>query len=68
MSTCRHAPPDRRTPAPTQTEADRRGHAPTAQVLFPPLTYLKPTGRTECVEMGKRSFTIVEVVPHFGSA
>jgi hypothetical protein len=34
-----------------------------AEVLFPPLTYLKPTGRTEDVATGDASFTIIDVVP-----
>ena len=34
-----------------------------AEVLFPPLTYLKPTGRTEEVATGDASFTIIDVVP-----
>ena len=40
------------------------------QVLYPPLTYLKPTGRMETVEVerdGQRlAFTVVEVSPFFG--
>ncbi len=40
-----------------------------AEVLFPPLTFLQPTGRTDCVEAvdrdGRRvSFTIIEVTPY----
>ena len=34
-----------------------------AEVLFPPLTYLKPTGKTEEVATGDASFTIIDVVP-----
>ena len=34
-----------------------------AEVLFPPLTYLKPSGRTEDVDTGDASFTIIDVVP-----
>ena len=34
-----------------------------AEVLFPPLTYLKPSGRTEEVDTGDASFTIIDVVP-----
>jgi hypothetical protein len=33
-----------------------------AEVLFPPLTYLKPSGRTEEVDTGDASFTIIDVV------
>ena len=37
-----------------------------AEVLFPPLTYLQPTGRVERISIGNGSvtFTIVEVEPH----
>ena len=39
------------------------------EVVFPPLTYLKPTGKLpERVECDTRTLTVVEVVPHFGSA
>ena len=38
------------------------------ETLFPPLTYLKPTSKREQVDCGARTFTVVEVVPHFGSA
>ena len=38
------------------------------ETLFPPLTYLKPTGKRERVECATRTLTVVEVVPHFGSA
>jgi hypothetical protein len=34
-----------------------------AEVLFPPLTYLKPSGRTEEVDTGDALFTIIDVVP-----
>ena len=34
-----------------------------AEVLYPPLTYLHPTGRTERVTVGKNSFVVVEVEP-----
>ncbi len=38
--------------------------APTeAEVLFPPLTYLQPTGRTQTIELNNHSFTVVEVTP-----
>lgn len=35
-----------------------------SEVCYPPLTYLKPTGRIQKVEAHKLSFTICEVVPH----
>ena len=38
------------------------------ECLFPPLTYLRPTGKTEHIECIGRQFTVVEVVPHFGTA
>ena len=38
------------------------------EVLFPPLTYLKPMGRSEEIVLGERTFTVVECVPHFGSS
>jgi len=38
-----------------------------AEVLFPPLTYLKPTGKREELELGERSIVVEEVVPHMGS-
>ena len=34
------------------------------EVLFPPLTYLQPTGRTQSVSCGQAHFTIVEVTPN----
>ena len=34
-----------------------------AEILYPPLTYLQPTGRTQVVEVNGCSVTIVEVVP-----
>ncbi len=38
--------------------------APTeAEVLFPPLTYLQPTGRTQTIELNNHHFTVVEVTP-----
>ena len=36
------------------------------EVLYPPLTYLKPTGKTRTVAGKGRLFTVVEVVPQFG--
>ena len=35
-----------------------------AEVLYPPLTYLQPTGRTQIVELRGYRFTVVEVEPH----
>ena len=35
-----------------------------AEVLYPPLTYLQPTGRTQLVELRGFRFTAVEVEPH----
>ena len=32
-------------------------------VLYPPLTFLKPTGRTQEVRVGVRCFSVVEVEP-----
>jgi hypothetical protein len=34
-----------------------------AEILYPPLTYLQPTGRTQVIEVGKCRFTVVEVSP-----
>jgi hypothetical protein len=37
------------------------------EILFPPLTYLQPTGKTQLIELNKLEnkyrFTIVEVIP-----
>lgn len=38
-----------------------------AEVLFPPLTYLQPTGRRQTVYMGSATFEIVEVQPILSS-
>lgn len=35
-----------------------------AEVCYPPLTYLQPTGRTQVVSLGRSRFTVCEVVPH----
>ena len=35
-----------------------------AEVVFPPLTYLQPTGRTEIIKYGSYKFKVVEVQPH----
>ena len=37
------------------------------EVLFPPLTYLKPTGKIEELSAADVVYTIVDVVPHFPS-
>ena len=37
-----------------------------AAVLYPPLTFLKPTGKTLSVPFKGRMFTVVEVTPQFG--
>merc|ERR1712007_101347 len=34
-----------------------------AEVIYPPLTYLQPTGRTQRLELDGSEFTIVEVRP-----
>ena len=38
------------------------------EVLYPPLTFLKPTGKQESISCDGRMFTIIEVVPHYGGA
>jgi hypothetical protein len=38
-----------------------------AEVLFPPLTYMRPTGKVAEELVGERRFTIVEVVPVVGA-
>lgn len=35
-----------------------------AEVCFPPLTFLQPTGRTELIQAGENVFKVVECVPH----
>ena len=37
-----------------------------AAVLYPPLTFLKPTGKTLSVPFKGRMFTVIEVTPQFG--
>jgi len=37
------------------------------EILFPPLTYLRPTGKTEVLSVERILFTVVELVPVFGS-
>ena len=40
-----------------------------SEVLFPPLSYLNPTGKQKTVYLsGQQQVCVVEVVPHFGSA
>ena len=34
-----------------------------AEILYPPLTYLQPTGSTQVIEVDAHRFTIVEVTP-----
>jgi hypothetical protein len=36
-----------------------------AEVLYPPLCYLQPTGREQEVKVANNKFTVVEVRPHF---
>jgi len=38
-----------------------------AEFLYPPLTFLKPTGKRTTLRHKDVSYTVVEVVPHFGS-
>ena len=38
-----------------------------SEYLYPPLTYLMPTGKTLSVPFKGRTFTVVEVRPMFGS-
>ena len=38
-----------------------------AEIAFGPLTYLKPTGREQIVQVEGKQFTVVEVVPSFAS-
>lgn len=35
-----------------------------AEVVYPPLTYLQPTGRMQMVKAGDLTFTVCEVIPH----
>lgn len=37
-----------------------------AEILYPPLTYLQPTGRSQVIRISNHSFTIVEVVSTLG--
>ena len=37
------------------------------EYLYPPLTYLRPTGRLETVTVGQITMTVVEVEASFGS-
>ena len=36
------------------------------EVLYPPLTFLKPTGKTLSIPFGARHFKLIEVIPQFG--
>ena len=36
-----------------------------SEILYPPLTYLQATGRTQTVQCDRYTFKIVEVQPHF---
>ena len=38
-----------------------------AEVLFPPLTFLRPTGVTTHKTFGLASFTVIEVEPRLGT-
>jgi len=38
-----------------------------AEIAFGPLTYLKPTGNSQMLKVGEKTFTVVEVVPSFAS-
>lgn len=35
-----------------------------AEVCYPPLTYLQPTGRTQMVTVKRKRITVCEVIPH----
>eukprot|EP00965_Chrysotila_dentata_P087151 2876950-Pleurochrysis_carterae.AAC.1 len=35
-----------------------------AEFLYPPLTYLKPTGKQEVMQVGSIEYTVIEVIPH----
>ena len=37
-----------------------------AEILFPPLTYLKPTGKTELIQLAECAVNVCEVEPHLG--
>ena len=37
------------------------------EFLYPPLTFLKPTGKRTSLRHSNVSYTVVEVVPHFAS-
>ena len=38
-----------------------------AEVCFPPLTFLKPTGLKQAVALQTKVVTVIEMVPHFAS-
>ena len=35
-----------------------------SEVLYPPLTYLQPTGRVQVVTVGENTLKVVELTPH----
>ena len=35
-----------------------------AEIVYPPLCYLQPTGREQKIKLGQTSLTVVEVEPH----
>ena len=37
------------------------------EILFPPLTFLKPMGKQLSQPFGGRTITVIEVMPHFGA-
>lgn len=37
------------------------------EYLYPPLTYLLPTGREDTITVGKVEFSVIEVEPRFAS-
>ena len=38
-----------------------------AEVLYPPLTYLLPTGREDCLAVDSVEYSIIEVEPRFAT-
>ena len=54
--------------SPTRTDPTACSHR-----LYPPMTYIEPTGRKETVTIdgtgveGKVTITVLELVPHIGS-
>ena len=37
------------------------------EYLYPPLTYLQPTGREDTITAGAVAYSVIEVTPHFAS-